>query len=528
MTRTRTTIALIEEAVQLLRAGFPVASALYCVGTIPFLLALFSFCTAMNYDRTANDLLPAASLGLVIVYSWMKGFQALACRVLAERYTGNRSSWRFNDLLSVWSVQIALQPFGLVVTPIAWLLLVPGAQISSFFLNLSVMGSFGKGDIKRCWTAAQRMVMQNHIGYAIVNLLGLVVFADLVIVLISGPYLVKMLFGVDSFMTRTPYWIFAPSILIELAAIAYFVIDFLQKAIHVIRCSDSESVENGEDLLRSLRQISTRGRSMVVAVLFAAFALNIVAIAKEPLLTKPDLDRKIDRVLNDSRYGWREPDKTHRLTPFNTQAFGIKAFLEKLSETIGDWFSKLADWLFGGRGFDLRLPASGKSPISAQGTLALLYTLAGLVLAVALVFLARILLNKKRPAKKMTAPLPAPDLENENTIASELPPQEWVTLAEKKIDSGDLRLALRALFLANLSFLGSRRLIGVERWKSNRDYEIELQRKARNLTDLHQLFAISRIRFESCWYGEHAVSESDLQEYGANHERIKHAAAESR
>jgi hypothetical protein len=203
-----------------------------------------------------------------------------------ERYTGKQPSWRLNDLLSVWSAQIALQPFGLLVAPIAWMLLFPGAHISSFFLNLSIMGSFGKGDLKRCWSAAQRAVMQNHIGYAIANLLGLVVFGDLVIVLFSGPYLVKMLFGVDSFMTRTPYWIFSPSILIEVAAVAYFAIDLLQKAIHVIRCCDSESVETGEDLLRSLRQIPSRSRNVIVALLFTAFALGSVALAKEPLLTK--------------------------------------------------------------------------------------------------------------------------------------------------------------------------------------------------------------------------------------------------
>src|SRR3981081_3230777 len=103
MSRNRTTVALIEEAVQLLRAGFPVAPALYCLGTIPFLLALFSFCTTMSYNRFAADQVLEASLGLVMAYGWMKGWQAMACRSLVEIYTGNRWQWRFKELFSIWA-----------------------------------------------------------------------------------------------------------------------------------------------------------------------------------------------------------------------------------------------------------------------------------------------------------------------------------------------------------------------------------------------------------------------------------------
>jgi hypothetical protein len=528
MSRNRTTIALIEEAVQLLRSGFPMAPALYCLGTIPFLLVLFSFCTTMSYNRIAADQVLEASLVLVIAYGWMKGWQAMACRALVEIYTGNRWQWRFKELFSIWAAQIAFQPFGLFVVPVAWSLFVPGAHLSSFFLNLGVMGSFKSGDIRRCWSAAQLWVMQNHTGFAILNLLGLVVFADLLIMLVAGPYLVKMLFGVDSFMTRTPTWIFSTPILIGLASVAYFAIDLLQKAIHVIRCCDGEAIQTGEDLLRKFRAIPKRGRTPLLAIVLVSIALANGAVAKEDQLTTPLLDRKIDNVLTDSRYGWRAAEKPHQTTAIDSPFGWLQTFFENASKTIRDCIAKLMDWLFSPWRHGLQIPDSGKSPISAEMTLVLLYVLAALLAAVAIIFAIRMVRFRKSPAKKMIVSTPAPDLENENIVATELPAQEWVTLAEKKIGSGDLRLALRAMFLANLALLGSHRLIGVERWKSNRDYELELHRKARTRTDLLNLFSMSRVRFERCWYGDHEVTQAELEEYNANHERIKDAAAESR
>jgi hypothetical protein len=48
MRTDRTGLVLIEEAVQLLRTARVTAFALYCAGTVPFLLALFSFCAEMS------------------------------------------------------------------------------------------------------------------------------------------------------------------------------------------------------------------------------------------------------------------------------------------------------------------------------------------------------------------------------------------------------------------------------------------------------------------------------------------------
>ncbi|MEZ5434587.1 MAG: hypothetical protein R3F31_26160 [Verrucomicrobiales bacterium] len=71
------------------------------------------------------------------------------------------------------------------------------------------------------------------------------------------------------------------------------------------------------------------------------------------------------------------------------------------------------------------------------------------------------------------------DLESEEIMASQLPENEWARLARERFQAGDFRLAVRAWFLATLSHLGDRGLVTVARWKSNRDYQIELGLRVR-------------------------------------------------
>jgi len=83
-----------------------------------------------------------------------------------------------------------------------------------------------------------------------------------------------------------------------------------------------------------------------------------------------------------------------------------------------------------------------------------------------------------------------------------------------------LRLALRAFYLAGLAHLGYRELIRIARFKSNREYEFELGRRARNREELLEAFAQSVKLFDRVWYGKHDVSPGDLRSFQAALERI--------
>ncbi|HEY8240764.1 MAG TPA: DUF4129 domain-containing protein, partial [Kiritimatiellia bacterium] len=111
---------------------------------------------------------------------------------------------------------------------------------------------------------------------------------------------------------------------------------------------------------------------------------------------------------------------------------------------------------------------------------------------------------------------PVVDVEDENVLASQMPEDEWIALAEKLRREGDWRKALRAYFLAFLAWLARRELIEIRRSKSNREYARELDRRARRRPALVALFGENVIRFERSWYGRDAVTEADLDQAAQN------------
>ncbi|HET9131653.1 MAG TPA: DUF4129 domain-containing protein, partial [Terriglobia bacterium] len=86
---------------------------------------------------------------------------------------------------------------------------------------------------------------------------------------------------------------------------------------------------------------------------------------------------------------------------------------------------------------------------------------------------------------------------------------------------GEWRLAVRAYYLASLANLAQRHLIGIASFKSNREYENELRRRAHSLPQLLPAFGRNVAIFERVWYGTHGVNDELLQEFSANMQLIR-------
>ena len=116
--------------------------------------------------------------------------------------------------------------------------------------------------------------------------------------------------------------------------------------------------------------------------------------------------------------------------------------------------------------------------------------------------------------------MPEVNLESDQIIATQLPENEWLRLAQEKIDSGDYRLAMRAFFLATLAHLGERKLLMIRKSKSNGDYVRELALRARDRNDLRGMFTESVRTFDWAWYGWHDVTRDLLDQFRTNHQHI--------
>jgi hypothetical protein len=253
-------------------------------------------------------------------------------------------------------------------------------------------------------------------------------------------------------------------------------------------------------------------------------------------ISPPDLDRSIEQILSRREFKWRLPRE--KPTDDNREKGFFASFMDGLVETLRSWAKAIGsavksvvrwvadvfDWLreriFGTRA---RAQAGGGAGtdwmISLQGLIFVLLVL--VACAVAVLFCRTWRRRGLHKDIASEAVVPVPDVADENVTASQLPEDDWLRLAREWMGQGELRLALRAYYLAGLAHLAQREMIRVAKFKSNRDYEQELRRRARALPELQAAFAENVGIFDRVWYGLHDVTHEALQRFQTNLEKIK-------
>jgi hypothetical protein len=153
--------------------------------------------------------------------------------------------------------------------------------------------------------------------------------------------------------------------------------------------------------------------------------------------------------------------------------------------------------------------------------------IAGIAAAGVLAFVGwRLWRQRIQPIRAAAQPTVAmPDLTAPDITADQLPEDGWLRLAQEMISRGELRLALRAFYLAGLAHLGEREAVRIERYKSNHDYERELLRRRPAAAELRAAFASAVRAFERVWYGAHDVTPETLDEASRQLDIIRKEAA---
>jgi hypothetical protein len=572
MSRTQHPIDLIEEAIHLLRRAPIETYTFFLVGIAPFVLCFFQFCSEMSYSEFAGSSLPGFAATLALSYLWMKAFQYLACRQLVMVYSGELSNrGNFGRILKSCIHQAAIHPIGLFAKPMAALASVPGfltfvpllmlpaSIICSFFQNASILITGEPGDFAKCWHLSVNRGRAAASLLFLSSFLRIVIFLNVYLTIGILPYLLKALFGIDTFLSRDFRWLISFSYLVGIGLISYFVVDLLTKAIQVVEVCRAEAQTTGKDLQRSLRSLTAAKKvgvlllSLLIPTLISRadpsgrpsvpsvptsgrgdthYPIFLVSLkrASPPSETEriPDseLNERIDRELSSSEYSWRKPQH-HLVSGEKNWLQGLGAWVAKSLGKVSQAINRLVDTI--SRWWRSLFPnPEGATPLRATApnwiNQLLLYSIiCGLIIAVALILLRILGRSKRRQPVAVDSPVPVtPNLESETTVADELPEDQWILLARRKLEEGESRLALRALFLAVISLLGAQRLIIVRRSKSNSDYEAELRR--RRSAELTELFGGNCRLFERCWYGDHPVTDLEIEQSTTFYQRLKHAS----
>ncbi|MBM3861348.1 MAG: DUF4129 domain-containing protein [Verrucomicrobia bacterium] len=532
---TRAALDLVEEAVQLLRQS-PGALAAHCAGALPFAAGLLYFWADMSRGAYADRRCAVEALALAALYVWMKTWHSIFSGSLRARLTGEPPpKWMWRRLARVAIIQAAIQPTSFITLPIAAVLTVPLVWTYAFYQNLTIVADDESGAIRptaaKAWRLAWLWTSQNHFAITATWFFGLFVFLNILIGLWLLPHLLKIFLGIETVFTHGSSWMFSSTTFAAAAVLAWLAISPLTRAIHVLRCFYGESLRSGQDLLGELRSLATT--ATVALLLFVAAPVHAETTPPPPpTVAAAELDRNIERVLQQSRYTWRFPrehaPKTDQHGWFTQLArdisSAIKGWLRSLRAQARD-FLKWLDDRFGRKPRDRAFERDINWTQSVRG---LLIVLIALVAGLLLVLLWR---EWRRRRHHTEAGLLAddaktvPDVADENVAADQLPEDDWLARARELCAAGEFRLALRAMYLAMLAHLGRRELITIARHKSNREYERELTRRARAQADLLAAFSDNRLLFEDAWYGLHEVDTGNLNDFQTNLERIRHDAA---
>lgn len=540
----RNAFDLIEEAVHLLRTAPAATLAVYYAGAIPFVLGLLFFWADMSRSPFAGQHLADASLGTGVLFLWMKFWQAVfARRVRAHIAVEPPPQLSFRRAMKIFVTQTILQPPGLFLIPLALVPVIPFFWVFAFFQNATVLADGADGGalklFKKSCRQASLWPLQNFLGLAVLLAFSFFVFLNLAVTCLMLPGLLKMLFGVETVFTKSPLAMLNTTFFAGMFGLTYLCVDPILKTIYALRCFYGESLNSGEDLKAELKSFAITPAKLAASALILAVILSAApATADSPAasvtppaaqnISPPDLDRAINQTIHEQKYTWRMPRDTVVESDANEGV--IMKFMDKVGAMLRKWRHAVWDWLEGllRKLFRHWLHEPAQTDSGGYGWIMaveiLLYALVAAVLAALAIFLYRVWRGRRKSAVTVAeAVLPVPDVADENVRADQLPEDGWTKLARELLERGEFRLAMRAFYLASLSHLAARNLISIARFKSNRDYERELHRRAHALPGLLPVFGDNIFAFERVWYGMHEVNRELVGQFAANVEKMKAA-----
>ena len=283
---------IIEEAVHLLRTAPVSVLARYYIGTLPFILGLLYFWAVMSTSSFADTYCTGASLGVALLFIWMKLWHTFFARHLKAILCHEPPpSASLPVALRTMTTQAIIQSSGLVALPLASLLLVPFGWVYAFYQNVSVIDD-GKGtnlnDICRNgWRQALLWPRQNHFALIIFSFFSFFVSVNVGMAIYGLPYLLKTLLGIETFfsMSGPATSVLNTTFFATMFCITYLCVDPLVKAVYALRCFYGASLKTGDDLRADLTAINLKEAALALCMI----VLFSVVSVQSSQATKPNL-----------------------------------------------------------------------------------------------------------------------------------------------------------------------------------------------------------------------------------------------
>lgn len=544
-TSKKSAIELLDESVHLLRTAPAHLLSIYYTGTLPFVLGLLYFWGDMSRNAFAAEYCAPAALGIALLFIWMKCWHSVfAVRVLAAVSRSEAPEWPFRGIIRLITNQTAIQGSGLLLLPAAMFLVFPFGWFYAFYQNALIQSYDKSMTMKEAIGESIRQARlwpgQNHILLFAITLLSMMAMLNVGMVVYGLPYLLDRLLGIETIFTMSGISVLNTTFLASVCGITFLCLDPLVKTVYVLRYFYGLSLSSGNDLKARLRGILPQSKPvagmvlLIIAgtILYTPYpvAAGETANAASPpahsdssgnpalAISPGKLDQSIREIMTRRKFAWRMPRE-------NEEDIVKDGPFDKLLEWIRDkytyWKKTIETWL------DDVLPEWDLSSDVKLGgwefwvRLVLYIVIAGAGGFLIIHFLRKIMAWKKGQTETPVDIAPfKPDLTEEYIKADDLPSDQWMALASEMLEKGSMRLALRALYLASLARLAEEKLISIAKYKSNRDYETEIRRRAHDQNELLAIFSKSVHTFDKVWYGMYEIGAEDVTGFAQDQERM--------
>ncbi|HPG30810.1 MAG TPA: hypothetical protein PKY81_05935 [bacterium] len=534
----KSAVELIEESFFILKKIPAFLIFIYYAGSVPFIIGLLFYWADMSRGAGAENNVLLLSGGLAVLFIWMKICQSIFCVSLGNLITGESVEiFKLKKIGGIILATLILQTVSPVVLLFSLFFMFPFPWFYSFFQNLHFVNGKElklKELIKISWKFAVYLPGQNSLFISIIFLFSFFVFLNFSAMFFMTPYLLQFFTG-WRFPEFSPFFILNSTFLTIICGLTYLVIDPFVKIFYSLRCFYCESAESGLDLKIKSVELFKKNASLIIIpfliILFLNVGDNIFAspVKKPPQekIKSSEFDSNskmlldsIEATLAHPKYSWREPrGKSSGNKNGMTYSLGIslKKFISYIKNPLKNLFKKLKK-IFS-------TPKNHNDYYGDKSFFEWIKSVKFIMLAISVFFgllIFTLTLKILRSNKKKKNEVSAADTSFDNIsfsgniTADKLPSAEWLELARKYLDSGDLKLAMRAFFLAVLSSLNSKGLIVLRTYKTNFDYNRELKEKGNSFQNLFLAFSEASAYFDRIWYGDFEIADDKFNDYATN------------
>ncbi|MBI2685155.1 MAG: DUF4129 domain-containing protein [Acidobacteria bacterium] len=483
---------MLEEATGLLREIPARSWTMWLAGTLPFTLLLIDFLMDMMRSAFSAEGIVSRSLVLTALFVAKHIAQGMFSRNCLQVLRGDSPDLpRASAVARLALVQAAWQPLRWPVLTIASIAVIPFPWVVAFLQQIGLSAvERERGFVRESWQLARAGTRADSVALLILTLCWLLLFVNLFVLWLFVPMLLKSFFGWQTEFGLLAARMMNATTFTVTVILTFAVMEPLFAAQAAVRAFYAQALRGGEDLRGALRRMAA---GLLVGALLMSGAAPLTA--QEKPIDKAALDKRIDEVLRDSEFSWKMPKQE-----------GDKSdsqWLRGFFETIARWMQWLYDFykkLFPDDPPNLE---TGNSRWSVNAQLLRWAMIGAAVLAAGCVVLILLTRRKEAKRKKTAEPVvvPAIDLEDDSVSAGQLVEDEWLRMADQYASGGDFRLAMRAVHLAGLRYLGEKGLVTLQPAKTGMEYGRELARRLRDVPAALSGYGSGLRQYEVVWYG---------------------------